>query len=257
MKKKVVGSRAFTKKEVTVYEGNEWSEYKKENPLLGIFEEKILLCKELAQEVLKDPKFPQYSPIYLLGNSKTPLKDCPLHDSCPKKDNCPPFSFTSCPADSSLHVCYGRDSYLKTTRSDADADSPEMLAVTIMDYIKLINKNKEKGNNSSNTLSFALGVHYQQLKTVLLHSRSTKNNASRSRKKSWATSLAKQLTLLHPGKKFPFYWSLIPKDESNNKIDGYEVYRTGNTLYGVNNKEHQSISKKTFRTEYIGPQKKK
>ena len=51
MKKKVVGSRAFTKKEVTVYEGNEWSEYKKENPLLGIFEEKILLCKELAQEV--------------------------------------------------------------------------------------------------------------------------------------------------------------------------------------------------------------
>ncbi len=69
MKTRIVGSRAYTKSEITTYDGGEFAEARRNNPLLGTIQEKINVCVEMAHEVLSNPELPQYRPIFILNQT--------------------------------------------------------------------------------------------------------------------------------------------------------------------------------------------
>ena len=69
MKTRTVGSRAYTKSEITTYDGGEFAEARRKNPDLGTIQEKINVCVEMAHEVLSNPELPQYRPIFILNQT--------------------------------------------------------------------------------------------------------------------------------------------------------------------------------------------
>ena len=77
-----------------------------------------------------------------------------------------------------------------------------------------------------------------------------RKNAKRKSRKAWAESLAKDLVSRNPQATFAQLWKMIPEDQYYAE---FEVYVDGDRLCANNRKKGEvSISKDTFRIEYIG-----
>ena len=251
MKTRIVGSRAYTKSEITTYDGGEFAEARRNNPHLGTIQEKINVCVEMAHEVLSNPELPQYRPIFILN--QTTYDECPLSQECPYEDGC-----TAVPCryeySDDLVICDGVESYIKHKSTDEKMDSPDMLAVMMLDYVRFIRKKLEKGSiESACHGSFALGVKFQQLKTVCRHISKTSESASKSRVKVWASLLAEYLIKQYPNETKIALINRIPDSESALHLEGYEVYLDGTVVVGLRDKDgfEDTLKVDSFRTGYL------
>lgn len=76
------------------------------------------------------------------------------------------------------------------------------------------------------------------------------------KRRPWAVDLADKLVSENPELNFPSLWRLIPKDDESGNL-GLDVYRDGDSLRASpETKGTKTISKETFRTNYIFPKKK-
>lgn len=256
MKKRIVGRKAFTQTEVTTYEGVEFQEARKENPLLGTLEEKLVTCERLAERVIDDPKIdkteiPQYLPIFVLNH--IPYSKCPLSQECSYSEGCK-GSPCRYPRSNDLLICHDRNSYIKHIHStDKQADSAKMLAVGLLDLIKFIRSKFQENNiNAACTASFALGVKYQQLKTVLLHSSKTSRNAGKKRGDKGWKQLAGYLVDEYPKKTNMERINKIP-ETTYLEVGGFEFSLEGGVTIvcaRYDGKEF-SITKGSFEKGYL------
>lgn len=221
MKKRTMGSRAFTKTERLIFDDGEFEEARKNNPLLGTLEEKLQMSETVAYEVLD--ALPQYAPIYLVDGK--PYEHIPHGTS-----------------DDELTICYEVSAYVRATTADEDADSPERLAIELTSLVKHIRRMLEADKVASSCLaSFALGVAFQKLMVVNQQIRGAKKSASAPRKKQWAMDYAQELREKYSNYSGERIWNCIPS------VHDRGIWKEGEKL--TNGTE--VIAKSTFKQQYL------